>query len=281
MSYIINFQDFWELLPLVSDSLLAAAILALVAGMIGPLVQARDGAFAVHGTSEISFAGASAALFFGVSVSTGALVGALVAAVLMATMSANRRATNALIGVLLPFCLGFGVLFLSLFKGRSSNKFGLLTGQIVSVDRNQLLAFTLVGAVVLVVALVFWRPLFFSAIDPVVARSRGVNVGAMNLLFMVLLALVTALSVQMVGALLVLSLLITPAAAAVRVSANPWVVHALSVVFAFIAAEGGILLSLGPGLPISPYITSISFAIYLVCALVGWLRQKQGWNARG
>lgn len=280
METIINFQDFWQLLPLVRESLVAAAILAVVSGILSPLVQLRDAAFAVHGTSELSFAGASVALFLGVSVTGGAIAGSIVAALLMSATYTRRWGTNALIGVLLPFGLGIGVLFLALYKGRSANKFGLLTGQIVSVDENQLAVFAVVGVMVLVAIALFGRRLYYAAVDPVVALSKGVSPRVMNLWFMLILGLVVALAVQMVGALLVLSLLITPGAAAARVSANPLKQHALAVVFAFIAAEGGILLSLSPGLPISPYITTISFLIILVCWAIGVLRNRTNWAAR-
>lgn len=280
MGAIISFTDFWELLPLVSESLLASAILAVVAGILSPLVQLRDAAFAVHGTSELSFAGASVALFAGASVSGGALVGSLLAALLMSATYTKRWGTNALIGVLLPFGLGIGVLFLSLFQGRSSNKFGLLTGQIVSVDTFQLAVFAVVGAVVMLLLALFGRRLYYAAIDPAVAYTKGVSPRVMNLLFMMILGLVVALAVQMVGALLVLSLLITPGAAAARVSANPRHQLELSVLFALLAAIGGILLSLSPGLPISPYITTISFLIFCVCWLLGLVKNHTSWARR-
>lgn len=280
MDAIINFQDFFQLVPLVRESLIAAAILAVVSGILSPLVQLRDAAFAVHGTSELSFAGASVALFLGASVTGGAIAGSIVAALLMSATYTRRWGTNALIGVLLPFGLGIGVLFLALYKGRSANKFGLLTGQIVSVDENQLAVFAAVGALVLAVIAIFGRRLYYAAVDPVVALSKGVSPRVMNLWFMLILGLVVALAVQMVGALLVLSLLITPGAAAARISANPLHQHVWAVLFALIAAEGGILLSLGPGLPISPYITTISFLIFLICWAVGALRSQTTWSRR-
>jgi zinc/manganese transport system permease protein len=97
---------------------------------------------------------------------------------------------------------------------------------------------------------------------------------------MVLLGLAVAMAVQVVGALLVLSLLITPAAAATRVSASPRLVPLLSVLFAEVAALGGILLALGASVPISPYITTISFLIWLVCRWIGSRRTRHGWSRR-
>lgn len=277
-SDIINFDGFWELVPLVQTSLVAALLLGVIAGLMAPMVIAKDLPFAVHGMAELSFAGASAALLLGVSVNMGSIAGAIVAALLLTFMGVRAKQRNSIIGILLPFGLGLGVLFLSLYKGRSSNKFGLLTGQIVAVEPAGLVNIAVVAIIVLVVLTVFGRRMYFSAVDPVVARASGVNGGALTLVFMLLLALVCAMAVQMVGALLVMSLIITPAAAAARVTARPMAQYALSVCFAVVSAVGGILLSLSPGLPISPYVTSLSFTIYLVCWLVERIRIKRGWG---
>lgn len=268
----INFEGIGELLPLVTWSLLAAVVLGVLAGIIGPMIAARDLAFAVHGTSELSFAGAAAALLAGINVGWGAVAGSLVAAVLLGVLGVRARDRNAIIGVLLPFGLGLGVLFLSMYKGRSSNKFGLLAGQIVALDQTQFVQLCVVGAVALAILLPIWRPLFFASADPAVARARGVPLALVSIAFMIALGLVTAIAVQMVGALLVLSLLITPSAAALKLATRPLTVGCLSVLFAVVAAVGGIVLSLGPGLPIAPYVTTISFVIYLLCALVERLR---------
>ena len=96
----------------------------------------------------------------------------------------------------------------------------------------------------------------------------------------VLLGVSVALSIQIVGALLVLALLITPAAAAMRVTSSPRLVVVLSVVFAVTATVGGILLALGGRIPISPYVTTLSFLIYVVCRVIGGVRAKRGLNGR-
>ena len=272
---IINFDNFAELVPLVQGSLLAGLILGIVAGIIGPMIHARDLSFAVHGTSELSFAGAAAALYLGFNVVGGAIVGSVLAAVLLGLLGSRARERNAVIGIFLPFGLGLGVLFLSLYKGRSSNKFGLLTGQIVAVDDAQIWTLAAVAAVVTLALAVMWRPLFFASVDPEVAIARGVPTKRLSIAFMVTLGLSTAMAVQLVGALLVLSLLITPTAAAAQVTARPLTLAVLSVLFATTAAVGGILLSLGPGLPISPYVTTISFLTYLACLAIGRLRREQ------
>ncbi|MBF4567136.1 metal ABC transporter permease [Plantibacter sp. VKM Ac-2880] len=274
---LFNFQDYGALLELVQNSIIAGAVLGIVGGLIGVFVMQRDMAFAVHGISELSFAGAAGALLFGANVVIGSLAGSLVAAILIGLLGAKARDRNSIIGVLMPFGLGLGILFLALYPGRSANKFGLLTGQIVSVDDPQLGLLIVISIVVLVALLVLWRPLSFDSLDPDVAAARGVPSRFVSLAFMVLLGLTVAVSVQIIGALLVLALLVTPAAAALRVSSSPLLVPLLSMLFGFVSAVGGILLAIGGSLPISPYITTISFLIYLVCRILG----SRGSRSRG
>ncbi|MCL2091236.1 MAG: metal ABC transporter permease [Micrococcales bacterium] len=282
---LFDFTDYGELLVLVRGSILAGALLALVGGLVGVFVMQRDLAFAVHGVSELSFAGAAAALLVGIDVAVGSVGGSLVAAVLIGLLGQRARDRSSIIGVLMPFGLGLGVLFLALYPGRAANKFGLLTGQIVAVDTARVTTMTLLTLVVVGGLVAVWRPLTFASVDPEVAAARGVPVRALSLVFMVLLGIAVAMAVQIVGALLVLSLLITPAAAAVRLTASPVWVPVLSVVFAEVAAVGGILLALGSfpvavvgenPVPISPYITTISFVIYLVARQVGAHQARHG-----
>ncbi|MCD7440873.1 metal ABC transporter permease [Streptomyces lincolnensis] len=275
---IFSFDNYGELLTLVRNSLIAGAALGLVGGLAGVFVIMRDLPFAVHGISELSFAGASAALLLDVNVVAGSIAGSLLAAGAIGVLGVRARERNSAIGILMPFGLGLGVLFLALYKGRAANKFGLLTGQIVAVDTPQTTWLLGTAAVVLVALAVMWRPLSFASADPDVAEARGVPVRSLSFAFMLVLGLAVALSVQAVGALLVLSLVVTPAAAAARVTASPVLLPLLSVVFAVVAIEGGILLALGSSIPISPYVTTVSFAIYGVCRLAG-ARRTRRWGA--
>ncbi|MCV0334784.1 MAG: metal ABC transporter permease [Microbacterium sp.] len=269
-SDVFSFQDYGELVTLLANSIIAGAVLGIVGGLIGVFVMQRDLAFAVHGVSELSFAGAAAALLFGGSVVAGSLGGALVAAILIGVLGAKARDRNSIVGVLMPFGLGLGILFLSLYDGRSANRFSLLTGQIVSVSSPDLGWLIGISMVVLIGLLVMWNPLRFDSLDPESAAARGVPTRAVSLLFMVLLGLIVAVSVHIIGALLVMALLVTPAAAAMRVTAGPIAVPLLAALFGFVSAVGGILLALAGTLPVSPYITTLSFTIYVVC----WIVQK-------
>jgi zinc/manganese transport system permease protein len=273
MEKLFDFSDYDQLIPLVQNSLIAGLLLGLMGGLIGVFVMTRDMSFAVHGISELSFAGAAIALLIGLNVALGATLGSIVAAIIIAIMGTKAKDRNSIIAVLMPFGLGIGILALALYEGRAANKFGLLTGQIIAVDDPQVFWLMATSLVVIAFLLLIWRPLSFASLDPEVAEARGVPTKTLGIVFMLLLALAVAASVQIVGALLVMTLLVTPAAAALRLTSSPLLVPVLSVAFAAVSVVGGILLALGGGLPISPYVTTLSFAIYLVARLIEKLRQ--------
>jgi len=275
MERLFDFSDYDQLIPLVQNSLIAGLLLGIMGGLICVFVMTRDMSFAVHGISELSFAGAAIALLVGLNVALGATFGSIVAAIIIAIMGTRAKDRNSIIAVLMPFGLGIGILALALYEGRAANKFGLLTGQIIAVDDPQVFWLIATSTVVVIALLVFWRPLSFASLDPEVAEARGVPTKALGIVFMLLLALAVAASVQIVGALLVMTLLVTPAAAALRLTSSPLLVPILSMVFAVVAVVGGILLALGGGLPISPYVTTLSFAIYLVARVIENVRSRQ------
>jgi len=273
-SDVFDFSDYDRLIPLVSNSLWAGVLLALIGGLVGVFVMNRELSFAVHGISELSFAGASIFLLLGFDVVFGSVIGSLTAALIIAILGDRSRDRNSIVAVLMPFGLGIGILALALYPGRAANKFGLLTGQIVAVDDPKLASLAVISAIVLVVLVVIWRPLLFATLDAEVAAARGVNTRALGVIFVMLLGLAVAAAVQVVGALLVLALLVTPAAAALRLSKSQLWVPVLSVSFAFISMIGGILLALGGGLPISPYVTTVSFLIYLIARTISFTKSK-------
>ncbi len=273
-SDIINFSDYDRLLPLVTNSLIAGALLALIGGLVGVFVMNRELSFAVHGIAELSFAGAAIALLIGFDVVFGSIFGSLIAAGIIAFLGDRAKDRNSIVAVLMPFGLGLGILALSLYPGRAANKFGLLTGQIVAVDDPKLLSMVGIAILVVLSMLFIWRPLSFASLDPEVAMARGVPVKALGIGFVMLLGLAVAAAVQVVGALLVLALLVTPAAAALRLSSSQLWVPVLSVGFAAISMLGGIFLALGSTLPISPYVTTISFTIYLIARAVAFFRTR-------
>lgn len=271
LAQLVDFSTTADLLSrsFVQHALLASAILAVLAGLIGPLIITRQMSFAVHGTSELSVMGAAGGLLLGISVGYGAIIGSLSAALLFGILGLRSRERDAIIGVILSFGLGLAVLFLWLNPDRTVNQFALLVGQVVTVNSIGLRLLLATAAIVLILLAVVYRPLLFASMDPEVAAARGVPVQALSIVFAILVGLTVSIGVQIVGALLVLALLVTPAAAASRVTASPAILTLLTLVFALTAAVGGLVLSLAPGVPVSVFVTSIAFLIYVVCRIIG------------
>ena len=266
--------------PFAQHALLAAALVAVTCGLVGPFVVIRGMALAVHGIAELAFTGAAAGLLIADNAIAGALVGAVVVAVLIATFGARQGERDSAIGVILAFGMGIGVLLLGYYQGFATAATNILFGNIFGVSGSQLVILLVICLIVVAVMGVYYRPLLFASIDPDAAEARGVPVGRLSLLFMVVLALSVTGAAQVVGTLLVLSLAITPAAAAQRLSASPLIVATLSVVFAVAAADGGLLASFQSNVKASVFITSVSFAIYVAARLAGPLVRDRRRRAR-
>jgi len=255
--------------PFAQHALLAAALVAVSCGLISPFVVTRGMAFAVHGTAELAFTGAAAGLLVANNPVVGALIGAVVVAVLISAFGGQQSERDSAIGVILAFGMGIGVLLLSFYQGFATAATNILFGNIFGVSGSQLVILLVICLIVMIVMGVCYRPLLFASVDPDAAEARGVPVGRLGLLFMIVLALSVTGAAQVVGTLLVLSLAITPAAAAQRLSASPLTVAGLSILFAVAAADGGLLASFQSNVKASVFITSISFAIYVAARVAG------------
>jgi zinc/manganese transport system permease protein len=268
--------------PFAQHALIAGTLVAIISGLLGPFVVTRGAAFAVHGTAELSFTGAAAGLLIGGDPVLGALVGSVVVGGAIGLLGARQRERDSAIGVILAFGLGVGVYLLSHYHGFATQATNILFGQIFGVSNDQLLLLVGVAAGVLVTVAVLYRPLLFASVDPEVAEARGVRTRLVGIAFLMVLALTVTEAAQIVGTLLVLSLAITPAAAAGRLSARPAGVTALSVVFALVAADGGLVLSLQTNVKASVLISTISFGIYVVARVVAAAtRTRRGRRATG
>jgi zinc/manganese transport system permease protein len=268
---------FTQLLSLhfVHTALWAGAVVAVVSGAIGVFVVTRGMSFAVHAISELGFTGAAGALAVGLDPVLGILGGSLLVGLVLGFLSLRGRERDSAIGAVLAFGLGVGVLFLSLYQGYATQATNLLFGSIVGVSDTQLRNLVIVGGVVLAGLAVLYRPMLFSSVDPEIAAARGVPLRALSVAIFLLLALTTAEAIQVVGVLLVLTLVITPAAAAQRLTARAGLALLLSVAIALVSTEGGILLSLEKPWPTSFFITALSFAAYLGARIFDWSRGRQ------
>jgi zinc/manganese transport system permease protein len=253
----------------VQNALAAGVVIAVVAGLVGRFVVMRNMSFAVHGIAEVGFTGTAGAVLLGVDPVLGLLAGAVIASLGIGTLGVRLRDRDVAIGAVLAFGLGLGVLFLTLYTRYASEAFSILFGTITGVSRQDVVL--LVGLAVLTVAALaaISRPLTFASVDPEVAEARGVPVRLLSILFLLVLAVAVAEAIQVVGVLLVLTLLITPAASAQRLAVRPVATTALSVAIALVCTLTGVVLSLLTPYPASFFVSAVSFVLYVVSRVAG------------
>ncbi len=255
---------------IVQNAFLAGTIVAIVTAVMGYFVVLRAQAFAGEALSDIGFAGATGAAVLGFSSLLGMFFLTVLAGIGMGALGDRIRGRDVEIGMVLSFALGLGVLFLTIYSQFGSNAtegVGVLFGSILSVTRSDVLITLGSGIATLLLLAFLFRPLLFATIDPEVALARGVPVRLLSIVFLMLLGITTAETVLVVGVLLVLALLIAPAASAVNVTHRPFASISLSVVLGLIIMWGGLILAFvgtGRQLPVGFYITALAALSYFV-----------------
>jgi len=197
----------------------------------------------------------------------GLLSGSLLTALVIGTLGLRVRERDSVVGVVMAFGLGLGVLFITLYPRYATEAFSILFGAITTVSQGDLILLVVMAIITIVGLGVMYRPLTFATVDPLVAEARGVPVRLVSILFLLMLAASVAEAVQIVGVLLILTLLITPGATAERLTAHPGLATLASVGVALLATVGGILLALVTTVPVSFYVTTIAFACYITVRL--------------
>jgi zinc/manganese transport system permease protein len=248
----------------VQNALAAGLVIAIVSGVVSRFVVARNMSFAVHALSELGFTGSAGFLLLRWSPVLGLLVGSAITALFIGTLGVRVRERDAVVGVVMAFGLGLGVLFITLYKGYANAAFALLFGTITGVSRTDLVLLLAIGTVTLTALAIIYRPLMFATVDPEVAEARGVPMRALAVVFLLIMAAAVSEAIQVVGVLLILTLLVTPGAAAERLTPRPGQATLYSMGIAVFCTIGGILLSLITNAPVSVFVTTLSFGTYLV-----------------
>ena len=249
--------------------LLPGTMVAIVAAVIGYFVVLRALAFAGESLSHIGFAGATGAFLFGLTSLMGSFIFTVLAALAIGALGSRVRGRDVETGMVLTFALGLGVLFLSLYaSGTDSNAtVAVLFGSILSVTKQEMLETLLSCLVVLILLILIFRPLLFTSIDPESAQASGIAVSLLSVLFLLLLALTVATTIQIVGTLLVFALLLAPAATAQLWTRRPLMTIGLAVTLSLLFTWGGLFLGfLSPGrhLPVSFYISTLAALSYFI-----------------
>lgn len=244
----------------------AASAVAIVAGMVGYFLVLRGQTFAGHALAHVGFTGATGAVLVGIAPLWGLVSATLMAGIGMGLMGERLTQRDVAIGIVLAFSLGLGLLFLHFFTAFATEATALLFGNVLAVDRRTVWTLTALDAVSLAALAVISRPLLFASLQPELAEAKGVSLRLYSVLFLAIVALTTAECAQIVGVLLVFSLMVGPAAAAQRLTSTVAMGVLLSGALALCEAWLGITLAFYTDWPSSFWITALSTAVYLCVA---------------
>jgi zinc/manganese transport system permease protein len=246
-----------------ANTWLAATAVAVIAGVNGFFAVLRGSTFAAHAIPNGAFAGAAGASLLGLNPFVGLAAFSVAGALGIAGLSRRARpdVATALTFVMM---LGIGALFVSWSSQYAQEAYSLLFGEVFGVSAGEVLPILGLGAVSIVAIAVMFRPLMLSSALPEVVAARGLNTRRIELAFLVVMALATSMTVPVVGALLMFSLMIGPAAAARSVTARPGVALALSVVIALATVWISIALSYRTNWPLGFFVGVGGAVFYLL-----------------
>jgi zinc/manganese transport system permease protein len=242
----------------------AATIVAILAGSVGYFLVLRGQAFAGHALSHVGFTGATGAVLIGVAPLWGLVGMTLAAGLVMGFLGERLAARDVGIGLVLSLSLGFGLLFLHFFTAYATQATALLFGNVLAVDLETVWTLLALGAICILALAVISRPLLFVSLQPELAEAKGLSLRFHSMAFLAIVALATAECAQIVGVLLVFTLMVCPAAAAQQVTTGVLKGLALSAAFALFDAWAGLTLAFYTDWPTSFWISALSAAIYLL-----------------
>jgi zinc/manganese transport system permease protein len=251
-----------------------ATLVGVVAGVVGFFVVLRGSAFPAHAIPKGAFAGAAGASLLGISTLIGLAVFSLLGALGIGIL--GRRGRNDVVTALaLVMMLALGAAFLSRTTQYEPEIYSLLFGEVLGVSTSQILPIAILGAVCLAAVAALYRPLMLTAIIPEIAEARGVRGYRIEIAFLIVVALATTMTVPVVGALLIFSLMIGPPAAARSLTSRPGLAMALSVAIALITVWAAIAASYLYNWPVGFFVGALAALSYGVGrSWAAWRRSR-------
>ena len=245
-----------------NNAFAAAGIVAVVSGIVGYFLVMRAQTFAGHALSHIGFAGATGAGLLGLAPLWGLVGFTLAAGIVMGLLGERISNRDVAIGVVLALALGFGLLFLHYYTAFATQATALLFGNVLAVDRATIATLATLSLVTLAALAAIMRPLIFASLQPELAEAKGVPLRFVSTAFLAIVALAVSECAQIVGVLLVFTLMVGPPAAAQRLTTGVWSGLAVSALLALAEAWLGLTLAFYSDWPVSFCIAILSAAGY-------------------
>jgi zinc/manganese transport system permease protein len=260
--------------PFMVNAWITASICAVIAGVVGFFVVLRGAAFVADAVPQGAFAGAAGASLLGINTIIGLTVFALAGSLGIGWLGrrARRDVSTALILVAM---LGLGALFLSFTVEYSSEIYSLLFGEVLGISTNEILPVACLAVVCVLAVMLLYRPMLLSSLAPESSAAKGVSNTAMELAFLVIVAIATSLTLPVVGALLIFSLMMGPPAAARSLTASPLLAMGLSVLLALVTVWVAIAVSYETNLPIGFFVGVGGAVCYTAGRLTAFARSRR------
>lgn len=244
-------------------ALITSIIVGIVCGTVGSLIVLRGLSLMGDAMSHAVLPGVALSFLFGIPMFIGALITGMIASIFIGYItSSSKTKPDAAIGISFTAFLASGIIIISLIN-TTTDLYHILFGNLLAITNSAFLTTIVIGSIVLILIIIFYRPLMISTFDPTFSRMSGLNTTLLHYFVMLLLSLVTVASIQTVGIILVVALLITPASTAFLISKKLYSMMIIASLISVISSIVGLYYSYIYNIPSGATIVLCTFVIYI------------------
>lgn len=245
-------------------ALITSIIVGIVCGTVGSLIVLRGLSLMGDAMSHAVLPGVALSFLFGIPMFIGALITGMIASIFIGYItSSSKTKPDAAIGISFTAFLASGIIIISLIN-TTTDLYHILFGNLLAITNSAFLTTIVIGSIVLILIIIFYRPLMISTFDPTFSRMGGLNTTLLHYFVMLLLSLVTVASIQTVGIILVVALLITPASTAFLISKKLYSMMIIASLISVISSIVGLYYSYIYNIPSGATIVLCTFVIYII-----------------
>lgn len=245
-------------------ALITSIIVGIVCGTVGSLIVLRGLSLMGDAMSHAVLPGVALSFLFGIPMFVGALITGMIASIFIGYItSSSKTKPDAAIGISFTAFLASGIIIISLIN-TTTDLYHILFGNLLAITNSAFLTTIVIGSIVLILIIIFYRPLMISTFDPTFSRMSGLNTKLLHYFVMLLLSLVTVASIQTVGIILVVALLITPASTAFLISKKLYSMMIIASLISVISSIVGLYYSYIYNIPSGATIVLCTFVIYII-----------------
>jgi manganese/iron transport system permease protein len=261
--------------PFMQRALASTVIVGVLCAVVGAFVVWKGLSFVGDALAHASFAGVAIAFVLGKSIYLGAALAAVTTSLLIALLSRTARiSSDTAIGVLFAFAFSLGIVVMSRVQNYTVDLFAYLFGNVLGVGLDDLVVISVAGAAIILIVVLLYKELLFVAFDPVMAEASGLPVGPLQYLLLAMIGVTVVVAMRAVGIVLVVAMLVTPAATASLLTRRFHRVMLVGAGLSVLASLIGLYLSFYANVASGGAIVLVSTSIFLLVLGVATVRAK-------